>query len=69
VITALHKFSYDVVAITSGLGGGNLGLFYSQGITYKRSHFSHPVSGNKITVFPDVPYLLKLTRNWLFEAG
>jgi hypothetical protein len=69
VIAALDEISYDVAAITSDLGGGNQGLFSSLGVTHKRCHFPHPVTGNKITVFPDVPHLLKLTRNWLFETG
>jgi Transposase protein len=69
LITVLHEASYEVVSCVSDMGGGNIGLWKQLDVSYEKTYFPHPVTNQKITMFADVPHLLKLTRNWLLETG
>lgn len=69
VITKLQNIEYNVVAIVSDCGGGNVGLWKELEVTTDKVYFESPACGNKIYVFPDAPHLLKLTRNWLLDTG
>lgn len=58
-----------MVATTCDNDGSNVGLWAQLNITPEDSSFPHPVTGDPIFHFPDVPHLLKLLRNWLLDAG
>jgi len=67
VISALHTAGFSVVAMVSDLGGQNRGMLTNLGYTKDSPWFLHPVTARKIYVFADVPHLLKLARNHLFD--
>lgn len=67
VINALYAAGYTVVACVSDCGGGNIGLWRELGISIERSFYEF--NSSKIYFFADVPHLLKLIRNWLFDTG
>ncbi|KAB0804485.1 hypothetical protein PPYR_01455 [Photinus pyralis] len=69
IIRKLNDISYSVVGCVSDCGGGNIGLWKELGITKDSNFFKHPVTNENIYYFPDVPHLLKLTRNWLVDTG
>jgi Transposase protein len=68
-ISLLHEASFTVVSCVSDMGTSNQGLWKELGITYEKPYFLHPKTKEKITMFADVPHLLKLTRNWLLHSG
>jgi Transposase protein len=69
VICALHDVGHEVVACVSDMGTSNQGLWKELNVNTSQTFFHHPVTNNKIWMFADVPHLLKLTRNWLFDSG
>lgn len=69
LITELYEASYTVIACVSDCGGGNMGLWKELGITIENTHFAHPITGDNVYVFADVPHLLKLIRNWFIDTG
>ncbi|XP_018049866.1 PREDICTED: uncharacterized protein LOC108688213 [Atta colombica] len=70
-ITRLYSAGYQVIAIVSDMD--NRGVWTELDISpykYNKYFFHHPVNEEeKIFVFADVPHLLKLLRNWLFDDG
>jgi len=70
-ITRLYSAGYQVIAIVSDID--NRGVWTELDISpykYNKYFFHHPVNEEeKIFVFADVPHLLKLLRNWLFDDG
>jgi hypothetical protein len=71
MIVKLNDINYNVVACVSDLGGSNQGLWKQLGVDADKAEhfFKHPVTEEKICVFPDAPHLLKLIRNWLLDSG
>lgn len=69
IITKLHNVQYNVVGIVSDCGGGNRGLWNKLEISEEKPFFANPVTSKNVYVFPDVPHLLKLLRNWLLDTG
>jgi len=67
VLTALHEAGFSVVAITSDMGGDNRNLCKAMDIDEKVTYFLHPVTARRVFCFADVPHLLKLARNHLFD--
>lgn len=53
------------------MGAGNMALWSKLNVAYnKNSSFSHPCDSSlKIIVHADVPHLIKLARNHLFDQG
>ncbi|XP_011051106.1 PREDICTED: uncharacterized protein LOC105144108 [Acromyrmex echinatior] len=70
-ITLLYNAGYQVIAIVSDMD--NRGVWTELDISpykYNKYFFHHPVNEEeKVFVFADVPHLLKLLRNWLFDDG
>lgn len=69
IIGELYNVGYTVVACVCDCGGGNMGLWKKLNINIDNTAFSHPNTGDPIFMFADAPYLLKLIRNWLIDAG
>lgn len=70
IINALEDAGFEVLSITSDLGGENRGLWKELGITDDNNSFLHPYDeSRRIFVFADVPHLLKLARNHFIEKG
>lgn len=69
LITALYDIGFNVVGIVSDNGGGNVGLWSNCSVNYERNYIIHPVTGEHIFMFSDVPHLLKLLRNWFIDGG
>lgn len=72
IIAKLYEIGYTVVAITSDLGSTNQRLLNELDIDSKegKTYFLHPCDEKiKIYVFIDVPHLIKLLRNNLFDSG
>jgi Transposase protein len=69
LIVSLHQVNYDVVGCVSDMGTSNQGLWKELDVSMYKTNFNHPVTNNQIQMFADVPHLLKLTRNWLFDSG
>lgn len=85
IIKALYEIGYIVVAITNDMGSTNMTLWkeINVGIEMSTSStidknptveikncFVHPSNETlKIFVFADVPHVIKLMRNNLFDSG
>jgi Transposase protein len=69
IVSLLHEAAYIVVACVSDMGSSNLGLWKQLDVSYTKPYFCHPVTNEKISMFADVPHLLKLIRNWLLQTG
>lgn len=70
VISEIYNIGYTVVAVTSDMGSGNMGLWSEMGIGIapKKCYFQHPVCIElKVFVFADMPYLFKLVRNHFLD--
>lgn len=71
IISQLYYAGFNVVAITSDMGGGNIGFWSKLNVRHdKPVFFLHPVDASlKVHVFADVPHLLKLLRNHFLDHG
>lgn len=69
LITNLHEVNLNVVAFVGDNGGGNVGLWKDLGVNYLKTTMKHPVTGDDIYMFSDVPHCLKLLRNWFIDGG
>lgn len=71
IISELFRANFEVVAITSDMGAGNLALWSKLDIGHnKNCYFLHPCDDSlKIFVYADVPHLIKLARNHLIDHG
>lgn len=71
VISKLYSINYTVVAMVRDLGPTNAKLLKSMDIDcILNNYFCHPVDlEKKVFVFNDVPHLIKLVRNNLFDRG
>lgn len=69
LITELHEISLNVVAFVGDNGGGNVGLWKDLNVSYLQTTIKHPVTGDDIYMFSDVPHCLKLLRNWFIDGG
>lgn len=71
IIAKLHEIGYTVVAVTCDLGPTNQRLLNELGIdsVVGKTYFLHPCDEEiKINVFIDVPHLIKLLCNNLFDS-
>ncbi|CAI6361011.1 unnamed protein product [Macrosiphum euphorbiae] len=68
IIEELHKIDFNVIAMVSDMGPSTW-LWRTLNISIENTTFEHPTTSNKIHVFADVPHLLKLARNHLFDNG
>lgn len=69
LIVELHEANLNVVAFVGDNGGGNVGLWNNCGVSYLNTTIKHPITGDNIYMFSDVPHLLKLLRNWFIDGG
>ena len=69
IINRLSEININVVAIVSDNCPANTSCWKELGADYNNPFFPHPVTKNNVYVVPDVPHLLKLTRNWLVDHG
>ncbi|KAG4068984.1 hypothetical protein HA402_005645 [Bradysia odoriphaga] len=69
LITNLHEANLNVVAFVGDNGGGNVCLWKVLGVNYLKTTMKHPVTGDDIYMFSDVPHCLKLLRNWFIDGG
>ena len=70
MINKLRKIGYQVVFCTGDMGNEPLGNSKSLKITADKPYFFHPdYPEDKIFFFYDVPHLIKLLRNAMFNYG
>ncbi len=69
IVKRLQECGLQVVSLVADQGPNNLGLARDLGVTTEKSHFSHPVSGEEIFFFHDIPHLLKSLRNNFMDYG
>ena len=67
IISKLNEIGYNVVAIVSDMGSKNMGLWKDLDISIHKTSFLHPITGNNIYTFADVPHTLKLLRNHFLD--
>ncbi len=68
VIAKLQKIGVDIVSIVSDMGTKNVKLWNELGVTKEKPYFSSR-NGGTISVFADIPHLLKLLRNHFLDQG
>lgn len=68
-IARLHNAGYETVAISSDMGGGNVGVWRDFGISMSKPYFVHPETCTKVYAFADAPHMLKLLRNHFLDEG
>jgi len=69
IICNLHDIGFNVISIVNDMGPTNQRLWKNMNVSYKTPNFNHPITGNRIHVFADVPHLLKLCRNNFIDNG
>ena len=68
IIERMSSEGFDIRAITCDLG--NTQILSTLGFYKGKFSFQHPSDPNKkIYIFPDVPHVLKLARNHMFDKG
>jgi len=69
IVHTLVSINYNVVAVVSDMGGGNVGLMRELGVGSDCPSFTLDGIREKIFYFPDAPHILKLIRNWFIDTG
>lgn len=69
LFTELYKIGFNVVGCVSDNGGGNVGLWGNCDVNFLNTGIKHPVTGEMIFMFSNIPHLLKLLRNWFIDGG
>jgi hypothetical protein len=69
LLTRLHEAGFDVVAMVSDLGPDNRTLINSLGADEDTPWMLHPCTSEKVYILSDIPHLIKLARNHLFDQG
>jgi len=69
IIEKLHEVGFNVVGVVSDMGPTNQGLLKSISVSDEQPNFKHPITGQRIHVFADIPHLIKLCRNNYLDHG
>lgn len=69
IIEKLHEVGFNVVGVVSDMGPTNQGLLKSISVSYEQPNFKHPITGQRVHVFADIPHLIKLCRNNYLDYG
>jgi len=69
IIEKLHTVGFNVVGVVSDMGPTNQGLLKSISVSFKQPNFKHPITGQRVHVFADIPHLIKLCRNNYLDHG
>jgi len=69
IICNLHDIDFNVISIVNDMGPTNQRLWKNMNVSHNTPNFNHPITGNRIHVFADVPHLLKLCRNNFIDNG
>lgn len=69
LIIKLHEIGLNVVGLVGDNGGGNVGLWKNCNVNFEQTTMKHPITGEDMHMFSDVPHLLKLLRNWFIDGG
>lgn len=69
IICNLHDIGFNVISIVNDMGPTNQRLWKNMNVSHNTPNFYHPITGNRIHVFADVPHLLKLCRNNFIDNG
>ena len=70
IIIKLEEIGINIIGMVSDMGSTNKALRTSLNITNSNTSFKNPYDNSRnVYVFADVPHLLKLVRNWLFDRG